>query len=273
VLHADETPVQQLDPGNGKTKRAYLWAYRSNALASDPPIVVFDYQPGRGGKYVAEFLADWQGALMVDEFAGYQALFRGEVIELACLAHARRKFFDLHQANGSPLAAEALRRIGELYAIEDAAKGKTVEERARRRKETSQPLLEALHLWLQNTRRSVADGGALAKAIDYSLRRWPALGPVRHERFLPDRQQPGRECHSPDRHREEELAVRRLRGGRPTRRGDSIAARNRPHERHRADGLADRHPGETPLLAEQPHRRVAAAQKASVILRAQGWVR
>jgi transposase len=70
VLHADETPVQQLDPGRGKTKRAYLWAYRSNALASDPPIVVFDYQPGRGGKYVAEFLADWQGALMVDEFAG-----------------------------------------------------------------------------------------------------------------------------------------------------------------------------------------------------------
>ncbi|HCN66794.1 MAG TPA: IS66 family transposase [Candidatus Accumulibacter sp.] len=185
VLHADETPVQQLDPGSGKTKRAYLWAYRSNALASDPPIVVFDYQPGRGGRYVAEFLRDWQGALMVDEFAGYQALFRGEVIELACLAHARRKFFDLHQANGSPLAAEALRRIGELYAIEDAAKGKTVEERARRRKETSQPLLEALHLWLQNTRRSVADGGALAKAIDYSLRRWPALARYATNGFYP----------------------------------------------------------------------------------------
>ena len=185
VLHADETPVQQLDPGRGKTKRAYLWAYRSNALASDPPIVVFDYQPGRGGKYVAEFLGDWQGALMVDEFAGYQALFRGEVIELACLAHARRKFFDLHQANGSPIAAEALRRIGELYAIEDAAKGKTLEERARRRKEISQPLLEALHLWLQNTRRSVADGGALAKAIDYSLRRWPAFARYATNGFYP----------------------------------------------------------------------------------------
>ena len=71
VLHADETPVQQLDPGRGKTKRAYLWAYRSNALGADPPIVVFDYQPGRGGKYVVEFLGKWHGALMVDEFAGY----------------------------------------------------------------------------------------------------------------------------------------------------------------------------------------------------------
>ncbi len=185
MLHADETPVQQLDPGREKTKRAYLWAYRSNALGSDPPIVVFDYQPGRCGKYVAEFLHDWQGALMVDEFAGYQALFRGEVIELACMAHARRKFFDLHQANGSPVAAEALRRFAALYAIEAAAKGKTVEERARRRKETSQPLLEALHLWLQNTRRSVADGGALAKAIDYSLRRWPAFARYATNGFYP----------------------------------------------------------------------------------------
>ena len=112
-------------------------------------------------------------------------LFRGEVIELACMAHARRKFFDLHQANGSPVAAEALRRIGELYAIETAAKGKTVEERARRRKETSQPLLEALHLWLQNTRQSVADGGALAKAIDYSLRRWPAFARYATNGFYP----------------------------------------------------------------------------------------
>ena len=185
VLHADETPVQQLDPGRGKTKRAYLWAYRSNALAGDPSIVVFDYQPGRGGKYVAAFLRDWQGALMVDDFAGYDALFRGHVIELACLAHARRKFFDLHQANGSPVAAEALDRFAALYAIEATAKGKTVEERARRRKETSQPLLDALHLWLLSTRTKVAHGSALAKAIDYSLRRWPAIARYVTNGFYP----------------------------------------------------------------------------------------
>jgi transposase len=185
VLHADETPVQQLDPGKERPSGPISGRIAAMPWQAILPIVVFDYQPGRGGKYVAEFLGDWQGALMVDEFAGYQALFRGEVIELACLAHARRKFFDLHQANGSPIAAEALRRIGELYAIEDAAKGKTVEERARRRKETSQPLLEALHLWLQNTRRSVADGGALAKAIDYSLRRWPAFARYATNGFYP----------------------------------------------------------------------------------------
>jgi transposase len=185
VLHADETPVQQLDPGRGKTRRAYLWAYRSNALAGELPIVVFDYQPGRGGKYVVEFLGDWQGALMVDDFAGYDALFRRQVIELACLAHARRKFFDLHQATGSPVAADALDRFAALYAIEATAKGKTVEERARRRKETSKPLLDALHLWLLSTRTTVAHGSALAKAIDYSLRRWPAIARYVTNGFYP----------------------------------------------------------------------------------------
>ena len=109
----------------------------------------------------------WRGVLMVDDFAGYKVLFRGGTIELACMVHARRKFFDLHKANGSPVAAEAVRRIGELYAIEAQAKDKTAEERAELRQTYSQPRLEALHLWLLHTRRSVADGGALAKAIDY----------------------------------------------------------------------------------------------------------
>lgn len=175
ILHADETPVAQLDPGQGKTKRAYLWAYRSNALTHDPPIVIFDYQPGRAGHYVASFLEGWAGALMVDEYAGYKALFRAGVSELACFAHARRKFFDLHQANHSPVAAEALRRIGELYAIEAQCKETSVEVRAHRREIDSRPRLEALQRWLLATRSTVAHGGALANAIDYSLRRWPAL--------------------------------------------------------------------------------------------------
>ncbi len=104
------TPVQQLHPGKGKSKRAYPWAYRNNASGSNPPIVVFDYQSGQGGEYAVAFLADWQGTLMVDEFAGYQVLFRGEGIELACMADARRKFFDFHQANGSTVAADDERK-------------------------------------------------------------------------------------------------------------------------------------------------------------------
>jgi transposase len=173
VLHADETPVQQLDPGKGKTRRAYLWAYRSNALGGGPPIVVFDYQTSRAGAHAVSFLADWKGALMVDDYAGYKGLFREGVTELACLAHIRRKFFELHQANASPLAAEALRRIGDLYAIETRAN--SVAERAELRQTLSQPRVEALGLWLQHNRKTVANGGGLARAMDYALKRWPAV--------------------------------------------------------------------------------------------------
>ena len=91
VLHADETPIQQLDPGRGKTQRAYLWVYRSNVLETAPPIVVFDYQPSRAGSHAQAFLQGWQGHLMVDDYSGYKALFRSGITELACLAHARRE--------------------------------------------------------------------------------------------------------------------------------------------------------------------------------------
>lgn len=177
VLHADETPVQQLDPGKGKTKRAYLWAYRTTPLGTAPPIVLFDYHPGRGGEHVREFLAQWVGCLMVDDYGGYKALFAHGITELGCMAHARRKFFELAQANAnaSAEAAEALRRIGELYAIEEAARELDIPARARLRAEQAVPRLEALHLWLLDTRKRAADGGALARALDYSLKRWPAL--------------------------------------------------------------------------------------------------
>jgi transposase len=175
VLHADETPVPQLDPGKGQTKRAYLWVYRSNDLEDDPPIVVFDFQPGRSGSHAQTFLSGWQGHLMVDDYAGYKHLFKQGITELACLAHVRRKFFDLHAANGSPLAAEALRRIGELYHIEEQAKTGGCEARKEKRAQQAQPRLDALHIWLLQTRRTTADGGALARAIDYSLKRWPAI--------------------------------------------------------------------------------------------------
>jgi hypothetical protein len=108
VLHADETPVRQLDPGSGKTHRAYLWAYRSNDLGTGPPIVVFDYQASRSGAHARNFLVDWQGSLMVDDFGGYKALFTQGVTELACMAHARRKFFDLNAAQPNAIAQEAL---------------------------------------------------------------------------------------------------------------------------------------------------------------------
>ncbi|MBK9327367.1 MAG: IS66 family transposase [Hydrogenophilales bacterium] len=175
VLHADETPVAQLDPGAGKTKRATLWAYHSNRLAAGPPIVVFDYQASRSGRHASDFLSGWQGHLMVDDYAGYKALFRSGATELACLAHARRKFFDLVVANQSPIAQEALARIGRLYAIEQAGRGLDAEARRALRQREAKPVLDALFTWLYATRQSLADGGATAKAIDYSLKRWEAL--------------------------------------------------------------------------------------------------
>jgi len=175
VLHADETPVQQLDPGKGKTKRAYLWAYRSNSLDEEAPIIVFEFQPGRSGSHARTFLTDWQGHLMVDDYSGYKALFGHGITELACLAHARRKFFDLHAANQHPTAAEALGQIAELYHIESTAKDYAIEQRAQLRQEQALPRLATMHAWLLLTRQKTADGSSLAKAIDYSLKRWPAI--------------------------------------------------------------------------------------------------
>ncbi|SCZ85377.1 transposase (fragment) [Nitrosomonas mobilis] len=127
TLDVDETPVAPLDPGGGKTRKAYLWAYRSNDLEPGPRIIVFNYQVGCSGRHARHFLQNWQGHLLVDDYAGYKALFSATAlscIELGCWAHARRKFFDLHQANASGMAWEALQHISAVYAIEAETVGR-----------------------------------------------------------------------------------------------------------------------------------------------------
>jgi transposase len=185
VLHADETPVQQLDPGRGKTKRAYLWVYRSNVLQTGPPIVVFDYQSSRAGRHARDFLAGWRGHLMVDDFSGYKASFVNGVIELGCMAHARRAFFELNAAQANPIAQEALNRIAALYAIEAHGRDMSVEQRTQLRREQAQPLLESMHAWLRQTRVLVSNGTGTAKAIDYSVKRWEALSRYATDGCLP----------------------------------------------------------------------------------------
>jgi transposase len=181
VLHADETPIALLDPGGGKTKKAYMWAYARGAFESEPG-VVFDFCAGRGGKYPLEFLTGWSGTLVVDAYSGYDGALALDGRSTAyCLAHARRKFDELFKANASAVAAEAIQRIAWLYRIEADAKQMTSEQRLHMRQERSQPLWEALHLWLQLERTRVPDGSAIAKAIDYSLNHWGGLG-----RFLLD---------------------------------------------------------------------------------------
>jgi hypothetical protein len=147
--------------------------------------VVFDYQASRAGRHAKEFLSGWHGHLMVDDYSGYKALFTQGVTELGCLAHARRKYFDLNEAQANPIAQEALRRIAALYAIETQGRDMTVEARTLLRQEHAQAQLQSMHDWLLKTRVTVANGGGTAKAIDYSLKRWAALSRYATDGRLP----------------------------------------------------------------------------------------
>lgn len=181
VLHADETPVRMLDPGAGKTARAYVWAY-ARGEHDDTAGVVYDFCVGRGSKYPAAFLADWTGTLTCDDYGGYDVVLRREgCIEAGCLAHARRKFDELAKANASPVAAQAIVRIARLYRVENEAREMTADERLAHRRQHAQPLWNELHAWMKLERTRVPDGGGIAAALDYSLKRWKALG-----RFLED---------------------------------------------------------------------------------------
>ena len=176
VLHADETLVQMLDPGAGKTKRAYLFAYGSaRHPGADPPKVVFEFQPSRSGSHARDFLGPWRGALMVDDYGGYKASFAQGVTELACWAHARRKWFDQHAASGSAIAAEALTRIGVLYRIEEQARDMTIKERQAHRQQHAVPVLAELKQWLTDLAPKVLGNSGTAKALAYTLRRWGSL--------------------------------------------------------------------------------------------------
>jgi len=181
VLHADETPVRLLDPGAGKTARAYIWAYARGG--HDPtPGVVYEFCRGRGSKYPADFLAEWRGTLTCDDYGGYDAVFQREgCVEAGCLAHARRKFDELAKAKASPVAEVARLRIAALYRIEHEARTMDAQQRLEHRRQHAAPLWNGLHARMQAERERVADGGATAAALDYSLRRWDALGRFLHE--------------------------------------------------------------------------------------------
>ena len=182
VLHADETPVAMLDPGAGKTKRAYLFAYRT---AIDNPIVVFDFCISRSGRHAKDFLGDYRGALMVDDYGGYKALFANGVTELGCMTHARRKFTDLYKASGSAIAQEAIARFAALYQIETQARDLDAVARRDYRQCHAAPLVHDLKTWLTTLRPTVAGNSGTANAIDYTLRRWSAL-----TRYLDDGRYP-----------------------------------------------------------------------------------
>ena len=179
VLHADETPVSMLKPGNKKTHKAYVWTYCTTSF-NTVKAVVFNFAETRSGENVRTFLRQdtdqaWQGTLVTDGFSGYKATFERGVTEAGCVAHARRKFHELWANHGSKVGEQALRYFQVLFRIEAEVAGATAEERRRHRQRKSRRVAAALNKWLLAQRQLVPDGSATAKAIDYSLKRWQAL--------------------------------------------------------------------------------------------------
>jgi transposase len=178
-IHADDTPVPVLAPGNGKTKTGRLWTYvRDDRPAGYPtaPAVWFAYSEDRKGEHPRRHLKDFRGALQADAYAGFHHLYGdGAIYEVSCWAHARRKFHDIHVVHASPTTTEAIARIGALYEIEEEIRGKSVDIRRSVRQARAKPLLDDLHHWMENTRASLSTKSETAGAIRYALSRWRAL--------------------------------------------------------------------------------------------------
>jgi transposase len=178
-LHADDTPVPVLAPGNGKTKTGRLWTYvRDDRPAGDatPAAVWFAYSPDRKGEHPQAHLGNFTGTLQADGYAGFDQIYQaGRIQEAACWAHVRRKFYDLHVAHKSPIAAEAIERIAALYAVEKEIRGHPAEQRRAVRNERARPLLDSLKQWLEETLGKLSRKSDTALAVRYALSRWDAL--------------------------------------------------------------------------------------------------
>ncbi|WP_032230693.1 IS66 family transposase, partial [Shigella sonnei] len=190
-LHADDTPVQVLLPGNKKTKTGRLWAYvrdDRNAGSALAPAVWFAYSPDRKSIHPQTHLACFSGVLQADAYAGFNELYRnGGITEAACWAHARRKIHDVHVRIPSALTEEALEQIGQLYAIEADIRGMPAEQRLAERQRKTKPLLKSLESWLREKMKTLFFGsghGGERGALLYSLIGTCKLNDVDPESYL-----------------------------------------------------------------------------------------
>lgn len=190
-LHGDDTPVPVLAPGNGKTRQGRLWVYvrdgRPAGDAETPPAACYRFTPDRKGIHPKRHLEPFRGVLHADGYAGFKDIYKASgtdeprVLEAACWAHVRRKFFDLAAGGKAPLAEAALEQIGELYEIEKRVRGSPAPERERIRQAEAAPKVAALKTWLERQLARLPAKSETAKAIRYALARWQAL-----ERYLGD---------------------------------------------------------------------------------------
>jgi transposase len=171
--------VPVLAPGSGRTKTGRIWTYVRDERpfgGARPPAALFFYSSDRKGEHPRAYLEPFAGVLHADGYAGFNGLFEtGRIIEAACWAHVRRKFFDVHAATASPIAKEALDRIGQLYTVEKTINGSPPDQRQQQRQLKSRPIAEALTLWAEETVPKLSRKSELAAAFRYMRARWTAL--------------------------------------------------------------------------------------------------
>lgn len=177
-VHADDTVVPVLEPGLGRTRTARLWTYVRDDrpfAGPVPPAVLYRYSPDRKGEHPRAHLKDFRGILQADGYAGFAGLYDGRVVEAACMAHARRKFWDAHERTRAPVAKEALDRIAALYRIEDSIRRRPPDQRLRVREQHTAPLMAELRAWMDSVLPRLPGRSDTAGAFRYALARWEAL--------------------------------------------------------------------------------------------------
>lgn len=181
AIFADDTPVAMLAPGTGRTQTARLWTYVREERpwsGGAPPAAWYRFSGDRKGQHPKDHLMRFHGWMHADGYAGFEGLYRsGEIREVACMAHIRRKFVDVHRAQGSPIAEEAIRRIAELYAIEKAIRGSPPDRRGEIRQAKARPIFNDLETWLAEQLAALSGKTPLAAAIRYALTRMGRLRP------------------------------------------------------------------------------------------------
>jgi len=179
AIFADDTPVKMLAPGTGKTQTARLWVYGRDERPWDsgaPPAAWYQFSPDRKGQHPKEHLKNYTGWMHADGYAGFEDIYRsGTIREVACMAHIRRKFVDVHKAQGSAIADEAIKRIAGLYAVEKTARGSPPDERRAARQAQARPIFDDLETWLDAQLPKISGKSPLAGAIRYALTRMKRL--------------------------------------------------------------------------------------------------
>ena len=188
AIFADDTPVNMLAPGAGKTKTARLWAYVRDERPWNEhaqPASWYQFSSDRKGARPNAHLASYTGWMHADGYAGFNDLYRsGKVQEVACMAHVRRKFVDVYKAEGSTIAEHAIKRIAKLYGIEKEVRGQRPEQRRAARQERAKPLFDELQDWLQNQLPKISGKSPLARAIRYALTRMSKMRAYLEHGFL-----------------------------------------------------------------------------------------